>query len=189
MEGQGGKQACSACHTLADAGSTGTIGPNLDEAFGPGRRQGFKESTIASIVYTQIKYPSNGQSTRRDQMMPANLVTGDDAEAVAAYVAACAGNEGSEECTGPERGGGQAAGGRTNDPKSIFTSAGCGGCHTFSDAGTTGTTAPNLDESKTSLPEAIQQIRDGGGGMPAFKDQLSEAQIRALAEYITESRR
>ena len=25
-------QACGGCHTLADAGTTGTVGPNLDEA-------------------------------------------------------------------------------------------------------------------------------------------------------------
>ena len=27
-----GASACGGCHTLADAGSTGTVGPNLDEA-------------------------------------------------------------------------------------------------------------------------------------------------------------
>jgi mono/diheme cytochrome c family protein len=28
---QGAQPACSVCHTLADAGATGRIGPNLDE--------------------------------------------------------------------------------------------------------------------------------------------------------------
>ena len=34
-------QTCGACHTLADAGTTGTVGPNLDDAFLPDKQQGF----------------------------------------------------------------------------------------------------------------------------------------------------
>jgi cytochrome c6 len=50
IRGAAGKPSCGSCHTLADAGTTGTIGPNLDDAFGPGRTQGFKDSTIAASV-------------------------------------------------------------------------------------------------------------------------------------------
>jgi mono/diheme cytochrome c family protein len=185
VEGAGGKQSCGSCHTLADAGTKGTIGPNLDEAFGPARKQGFKENTIASIVHDQIKYPSRGKSTAEDQQMPANLVTGDDADAVAAYVAQCAGNEDASGCTGPAAGGGVAAGGKAKGGKAIFTSAGCGSCHVLADAGTSGTTGPNLDQAKPSLEKAVIQVRNGGGGMPAFKDQLSEEQIRAVAKYVS----
>ena len=74
---------CAGCHTLAAAGSHGTVGPNLDEAFAYDRRQGFKEVTIEQVVRDQIELASG--------KMPPNLVRGADADAVAAYVAAVAG--------------------------------------------------------------------------------------------------
>lgn len=92
-------ESCGYCHTLADAGTTGTIGPNLDDAFAGPRMEGFKESTIRQVVRGQIAYPvtepvgviETGGKEERAPGMPANLVTGDDADAVAAYVASVAG--------------------------------------------------------------------------------------------------
>ena len=91
-----GKGQCAACHTLAAAGTTGTIGPNLDDAFRADRQQGFKQSAIANIVLDQIRLGSgplsNGVSKAETATpMPANLVTGSDAQDVAAYVASVAG--------------------------------------------------------------------------------------------------
>jgi mono/diheme cytochrome c family protein len=93
-------QKCGSCHTLADAGTQGTIGPNLDDAFSGPRRQGFKESTIRNVVHDQILFPvtkptgfqagPNG-TEQPVQGMPAKLVAGDDAHDVAAYVASVAG--------------------------------------------------------------------------------------------------
>ena len=40
---------CGSCHTLADAGTQGRIGPNLDDAFVQSRADGYDESTIAAI--------------------------------------------------------------------------------------------------------------------------------------------
>lgn len=87
---------CAACHTLAAAGSTGTIGPNLDNAFAGDRAQRFKQSTIQNIVLDQIRLGSGPLSTGKSKtelatQMPANLVTGQDAQDVAAYVASVAG--------------------------------------------------------------------------------------------------
>lgn len=78
-------ERCASCHTLADAGALGKVGPNLDDAFAGARRQGFDESTIRAVVRGQIEIPRVGSA------MPAGLVTGDDADAVAAYVASVAG--------------------------------------------------------------------------------------------------
>jgi mono/diheme cytochrome c family protein len=114
--------------------------------------------------------------------MPANLVTGSDADSVAAYVASVAGLpvEGG--------GGGGQAGGGTTDGKTIFTStAGCGSCHTLAAAGTSGTVGPNLDEAKPSLELAIDRVTNGKGAMPSFKDQLTEEQIRAVAKYVADN--
>ncbi len=76
-------QKCGSCHTLADAGTTGKVGPDLDEAFMYDRKQGFAESSIQNVVLEQIRIA--------ELPMPANLVTGQDAENVAAYVASVAG--------------------------------------------------------------------------------------------------
>jgi mono/diheme cytochrome c family protein len=165
-------EECASCHSLADAGSQSTIGPNLDDAFAGVRQQGFKEDTIRNIVADQIKYAV--------EPMPQNLVTGDDAADVAAYVASVAGKEGFSQVGG---GGPSAAGG--GDGRSIFASAGCGSCHTFAAAGSKGTVGPNLDESKPSLELAIERVTNGKGQMPPFRDSLSNDQIRSVAEFVS----
>ena len=86
----GGGQ-CGSCHILARAGTKGTQGPNLDEAFEQARRDGFGEQTIAGIVEEQIA------NVRRNSTMPANLVRGKDARDVAAYVAAVAAQPGEDQ--------------------------------------------------------------------------------------------
>jgi mono/diheme cytochrome c family protein len=78
---------CGGCHTLSEAGTKGTIGPNLDEAYVEPRMQGFKSSSFESLVREQI---ANG-STFVHPPMPPNLLNGEDAQDVAAYVAAVAG--------------------------------------------------------------------------------------------------
>jgi mono/diheme cytochrome c family protein len=175
---------CGSCHALADAGTRGRVGPDLDQAFvnvrstdKPG--QGFKESTIRDVVRGQIAYPVVDPVTDAPGM-PANLVEGEDADAVAAYVASVAGLP--VQAGAAQAGGGQAGGGGT-DGKSIFT-ANCGSCHTLADAGTTGRIGPNLDEAKPSEELAVERVTNGKGAMPSFKGQLSDQQIRAVAEYV-----
>ncbi len=81
---------CGSCHVLENAGTTGTVGPNLDTTFGIVRAQGFDESTIRDVVRGQIAYPETETATGGPGM-PANLVEGQDADDVAQYVAQCAG--------------------------------------------------------------------------------------------------
>ena len=69
--------------------------------------------------------------------------------------------------------------------KAVFASAGCGSCHTLADAGAKGTIGPNLDALKPAQNAVAQQVRNGGGAMPAFRGQLSEKQIAAVAAYVT----
>jgi mono/diheme cytochrome c family protein len=83
---------CGSCHVLQDAGTTGTVGPNLDDVFGIVRKQGFDESTIRDVVRGQIAYPESDPVTGLPGM-PANLVVGQEARDVAEYVAQCAGVE------------------------------------------------------------------------------------------------
>jgi mono/diheme cytochrome c family protein len=70
------------------------------------------------------------------------------------------------------------------DGAAVFASAGCGGCHTFGAANSNGTVGPPLDGIDLSKDEIEQQVRDGGGGMPAFGDRLSDAEIEAVADYV-----
>jgi mono/diheme cytochrome c family protein len=81
---------CGACHTLADAGTTGEIGPNLDDAFADSRRSGLGESTFVQVVRDAIAYPIENPPTGAPGM-PADIVSGQDAIDVATYVASVAG--------------------------------------------------------------------------------------------------
>jgi uncharacterized cupredoxin-like copper-binding protein len=93
-------QRCGSCHTLADAGTKGIIGPNLDDAFKQAIADGLGRDTVEGVVDEQIAFPQGGQ-------MPANLVRGDDRKAVAAYVAEAVGKRGGATgATGPAGGGG-----------------------------------------------------------------------------------
>jgi mono/diheme cytochrome c family protein len=74
-------QHCGACHTLARAGTKGNVGPNLDQAFQQSVKDGFGRSAIEGAVHGWILHP-NAYSP-----MPAKVVSGQDAQDVAAYVA------------------------------------------------------------------------------------------------------
>jgi plastocyanin len=87
-------QKCGACHVLENAGTKGVQGPNLDLAFKKSVADGLGRSTIEGVVEKQIGFPQGG-------VMPAKLVTGDDAEAVASYVADAIGKKGGATGGGP----------------------------------------------------------------------------------------
>jgi mono/diheme cytochrome c family protein len=159
---------CGGCHVLADANSAGTVGPNLDDAFGADRKQGFKQSTIENVVLDQIR--------DANPPMPKNLVKGQDAVDVSAYVAAVAGNGAS--ATPPSQLG--------NDGKKIFQTE-CASCHTLAAAGSHGTIGPNLDQLKPSEAIVQHQVEVGGGVMPAFKGTLTAQQIAAVAKFVASS--
>jgi mono/diheme cytochrome c family protein len=186
--------SCASCHTLADAKSQGTVGPNLDDAFSSDKSQGFSEQTIRDVVRGQIAYP--------EQPMPANLYRGQDARDVASYVAKCAANPACgvtasnaapsaatttapTTTTTPSGGGAGAANTAVAAGKKVFASAGCGGCHTLKDAGSSGNVGPNLDQLKPAEAIVEKQVTNGGGPMPAFKNSLTAAQIKAVATYVS----
>jgi cbb3-type cytochrome c oxidase subunit III len=177
------QESCGQCHELADAGTAGTIGPNLDDAFDDVRvpekegGPGFQESTIRDLVRGQIAYPVENPPTGQPGM-PANIVTGDDADAVASYVASVAGL--------PVSGGG-GGGIEATSGQEIFAAAGCGSCHTLAAAGTNGTIGPNLDQAKPDHALVVDRVTNGKGVMPSFSGRLSAEQIQAVADYVTQS--
>jgi cytochrome c553 len=89
-----------------------------------------------------------------------------------------------EEGTTGETGGGGGAGDATAG-KAVFAKAGCGSCHTLSDAGSSGNVGPNLDEAKPSADKVVERVTNGMGVMPSFKDQLSAKEIQDVAAYVS----
>lgn len=112
--------------------------------------------------------------------------------AVALTAAGCGGDDDGD-------GGGGGAGGTTSaetttaggatasaDGKEIFESN-CASCHTLADADANGSFGPNLDELKPDEARVSAKVKAGGGGMPAFDGQLSDAEIAAVATYVAQS--
>jgi mono/diheme cytochrome c family protein len=195
-------QKCGACHTLAHANSTGTIGPNLDDAFREDRMSGFKDHGIQGLVDYWIQYP-NSQG-----VMPAKLFSGQAAQDVAAYVAAVAAKPGQD--TGQLAQAGAVTGTTPADGKLVFTGVGgCASCHTLGAASATGTVGPNLDtrlKSDCALP-ASQKVRGASfaqcirtaiikpyafipsgyaaGVMPPnFGQKLTSSEVTALVNFL-----
>jgi len=61
----------------------------------------------------------------------------------------------------------------------------CSVCHGAQ--GTGGNGGPDLTSSEKakSLAAVVEQVSNGGGGMPAFKGQLSDSQINDVATYVS----
>jgi mono/diheme cytochrome c family protein len=194
-------EGCGSCHVLADAGTRGVIGPNLDDGFRQAREDGLGERTIRAVVRGQIAYPVE-EPVSGAPGMPADIFEGDDADAVAAYVAEVAGrpvlgggdaagggtDTGGEDGDGSGGGGGSGGGsGEDADGEAVFAQAGCGSCHALDAAGASGSVGPSLDDTKPSRDLVVDRVTNGKSAMPAFKDQLSEAEIAAVAEYVVAS--
>jgi cbb3-type cytochrome c oxidase subunit III len=179
-------EKCGGCHTLAAAGTSGTVGPSLDAAFVASRAEGFDESTIREVVLGQMRYPI-APMPKPDELF-SNLSEDDRTatmEAIASYVASVAGSKEAIAAATTQGGGGGSA---ASDPKALF-SQNCAGCHTLEAAGAAGTVGPNLDQLMVPVPRIEQQIRKGGGVMPAFEGKLTDAQIKALAKWVAANRK
>ena len=57
----------------------------------------------------------------------------------------------------------------------------CAGCHGQDGSGGFG---PDI-RGENDLADVESQVRGGGSRMPAFDDELSDAEISAVAEYVT----
>lgn len=181
------RQKCGVCHALAQAGTTAQVGPNLDDAFAAARAAGEEGETIEGIVKAQVEFPRPSNSNPAVSM-PADVVTGQDLEDVAAYVGEWAGVPGAAPPTVPGGPGAQ-----------VFANNGCGTCHTLAAAESGGTTGPNLDEvlpgqSAAMIEESIvdpnAKIAKGypSGVMPSnFSTLIKPTELKALVKYLMES--
>ena len=84
--------------------------------------------------------------------------------------------------------GAHAADAKPSDPitagRDLFNTWSCSACHTLSDAGATGSVGPDLDNPKLTRDAIIARISMGGGPMPSFAGQISDADMGKLADYI-----
>jgi mono/diheme cytochrome c family protein len=87
--------------------------------------------------------------------------------------------------------------------KALFASNGCGACHTYEPAGSTGKVGPDLDKLAADAQKAHRGALDAyvkesiedpdayvvpgfsKGVMPPFKGKLTDSQINDLAEFLT----
>lgn len=75
--------------------------------------------------------------------------------------------------------------------KALFTTStpACALCHTLKDAGTEGAIGPVLDELQPDAARVARALKDGIGSMPSFKATMSEADIAAVALYVSQASR
>jgi len=112
------------------------------------------------------------------------------AGALALVAAGCGGDDESDTAEPPAATTTENGGSETGDAangEQVYASAGCGGCHTFEAAGSTGSVGPNLDDAAPSFDLVVSQVTNGGGAMPAFGDELSEQEIRDVAAFVSGS--
>jgi mono/diheme cytochrome c family protein len=177
-------QKCGTCHAMAQAGTTAQIGPNLDHAFAAARETGEGGETVEGVVEAQVEFPRPSNANPAASM-PADLVTGQDLEDVAAYVGRYAGVPGAAP---PQVPGGPGA--------QVFANNGCGGCHTLAAAQSGGTVGPDLDEvlpGQTAKmvdesivdPNAVIAKGYPPNVMPAnFDETLSPKELEDLVQYL-----
>jgi mono/diheme cytochrome c family protein len=82
-------QHCGVCHTLAAANAVGKVGPNLDQLQPPTQ---LVLNTINNGC-VQNPPPKSNQSCLGQGTMPANIVSGQQAQEVAQFVGKVAGKE------------------------------------------------------------------------------------------------
>jgi cytochrome c551/c552 len=107
--------------------------------------------------------------------------------------------EATAEVAEPEEGtGGAVTGGSSNEPGAqVFASSGCGSCHTFKAANSTGTTGPNLneylapDDDKAGIEEMIvdpnAEIAEGYSAnvMPTdYGQSISKGELEQLVQFL-----
>lgn len=150
---------CGGCHTLAAAGASGTIGPNLD-VLRPSLNQ-----VIAMVTAGGGVMPAFG----------ARLTTAQIRD-VAVYVSSVAGTT---------TGGGSGGGTPTGAPGLLlYQRGGCGACHRLAAAGSTGTKGPDLDDKHPDAGKVIEVVTRGKDDMPSFATVFSAAEIRELADWV-----
>ncbi len=184
--------SCGACHTLAAGGGAGKVGPSLD-----------KTKPTAALVISRVTNGKGVMPSFKTRLKAAQI------KAVAAYVTSVAGKKvaapaktttpakttapattaASTPTPAPAAAGPETLKGDPAAGAAVFTSAGCGSCHTLAAAGATGSVGPSLDGRKPTQGVITSVVQSGavagGSQMPAFN--LSATDLANLAAYVYKS--
>jgi ubiquinol-cytochrome c reductase cytochrome c subunit len=168
-------QTCSSCHGSEANGVSpdgqATIGPNL---------QGVGAATVDFWITTG-RMPATDIAAVEAERKPPVL---SDAQAleVAAYINSL--DPSVPAVPNPHLRGANVAVGA-----SLF-SLNCAACHTITGAGDAlafGTNAPSLQDKKVTAQQVAEAIRTGPANMPRFSGNLTDAQVRDVVAYVTQS--
>lgn len=179
---------CGTCHVMAQAASQGVQGPNLDTAFAAARAAGLDEDTVKGVVEYQIKHPRPSTPGYPGVNMPADIVTGNDLQDVARYVARYAGVPGAKPPIAPGEGPGA----------QVYANQGCGSCHILAAAESAGVLGPNLDEVIPGMtrakieesivePDASKSPGYENAVMPNRWSNLPPQELQQLIDFLVAS--
>ena len=201
-------ERCAGCHTLDVVGAQGGATEIKDRERVDGPNFNVRRETPDSVLYAIRNGGFSGA------IMPENIVVGREADDVAAFLSKYAGQERKPEIT-PQQpaGGGNANGGSTTTPPTTQNTTstpeagttstsrgdparqrpGQAGLHPELRLAATRSrtparpapSGPNLDDLKPDEATVQRQVTNGGGVMPAFKGQLTDAQIKAVSQYVS----
>jgi len=159
-------QECSQCHALARADAKGVVGPDLDQAWQQSESDGLGRSTYEGLVHQQILEPN--RNAQNDPMtgkplplMPAKLVTGEDAQDVAAYVASAAAAPGEDAGRLADAGGAKPEGTAKPEGDALSIPVGVGLTYKFANA--EAPAGPLTIDSVNDQPADHNIAVDGGG--------------------------
>ena len=146
------------------------------------------QDTIEGVVEAQIENPRK-VDPEDPTYMPADLVEGDDAADVAAYVASVAG-----------RAGHRAAEGARTGPRAVRSSSttAAASCHVLAAAESGGAVGPNLDENlpgqsaaqiEQSIVDPSAEIVAGFDDLmpPNYGESIAPDDLETLVEYLQET--
>jgi mono/diheme cytochrome c family protein len=72
-----------------------------------------------------------------------------------------------------------------SEGRTVFISAGCGGCHTVASVNAHGRIGPDFDTSEQLTRAQIHtEVRFGEDGMPSFYGRISREQETAVIEFV-----
>ncbi len=178
-------ERCGGCHTMDVAGAQGGATEIKDRERVDGPNFNVRRESRDSVLYAIRNGGFSGA------IMPENIVVGQDADDVAAFLAKYAGADAKRDVTpAPPATTTQT---QTTPPveaaadgKKVFTDN-CAACHTLKAAAATGQVGPDLDQVKPDEATTQKQVENGGGAMPAFKGVITDPEIQAVSKYVADN--
>ena len=143
------EKSCAQCHLFLGKGATDA--PPLD--FMRGHLSATEIANMSGRIWDHLPFMLDAFE---EEGVPVPSFTGNEMANLIAYLHSGVGGAPPVE-PGEAMGGAGGAVGPAQEGKKTFINAGCGGCHTFSPAGTKATVGPDLDSSLEGKDAAFVQ--------------------------------